>query len=405
LLAYRQVRHVLAGLVASGAADGFLPVALSFAVLQVTGSAGKLGIVLACQSAVALLLTLAGGLAGDRFPRGRVLTVSLAVRMIAAAVLAATLLTGSASFGLLVAMAVLYGCADGFFGPASAALLPEVIPRDQLARANAVVGGSVATVRIAAPTIAGVIVATGGPGSALTLQAAVLAAAIGCLVTARLSPGIRTRHSAASPLSQMRAGWAEFARLRWLWLLTGQWTVFSLIILAPVAVLGPVIAIQDLGGAAAWGLINSCLAVGAVAGQIFAGKIKLPPRPALLITCLVPVMTGEAFTLGLGAPLPAVAVATAASGVAFGIQAVIFPTAMQTSIRPEVLSRVTAIDLLGSEAGQPIGYALAGPIGEAVGAHTVLAAAAIGMFIASTAFPLLRPLRSKIIDISELTDS
>src|SRR6266851_4048266 len=102
LLADRRVRCVLLALVASGSADGFLPVVLRFAVLRVTGSAGKLGFVLACQSAVALLVTLAGGLAGDRFPRGRILIASLLARMTAAAALAAALLTGTASFGLLL---------------------------------------------------------------------------------------------------------------------------------------------------------------------------------------------------------------------------------------------------------------------------------------------------------------
>ncbi len=87
---------------------------------------------------------------------------------------------------------------------------------------------------------------------------------------------------------------------------------------------------------------------------------------------------------------------TALSGLGVGVQAVLFPTAMQTAIPPEVLARVTSIDLLASEAGQPIGYALAGPVGTAVSAHTVLAAGAIGMLIASSAFPLLRPLRTEI---------
>jgi hypothetical protein len=73
-----------------------LPVALSFAVLRVTGSVGKLGLVLAGQSTVALLLTLAGGVAGDRFARGRIMLVSLAVRMAVAMVFAAALLTGTA---------------------------------------------------------------------------------------------------------------------------------------------------------------------------------------------------------------------------------------------------------------------------------------------------------------------
>jgi MFS family permease len=132
-----------------------MPVALSFAVLRVTGSVGKLGLVLACQSTVALLLTLAGGVAGDRFARGRIMLVSLAVRMAVAMVFAAALLTGTASFGLLLAMAGVYGCADGFFGPVSAALLPEVVPVGQLAPANALIGGTVSSASIAAPAIAG----------------------------------------------------------------------------------------------------------------------------------------------------------------------------------------------------------------------------------------------------------
>jgi hypothetical protein len=396
LLADRRVRHVLVGLVASGAADTFLPVTLSFAVLQTTGSAGKLGLVLAGQSAVALLLTLAGGLAGDRFPRGRILIVSLAARAAVAAVLAVTLMTRTAPFGLLCALAAVYGCADGFFGPASSALLPEVVSCDQLAAANAVVGGSASSVRVAAPVIAGIVVAALGAAAAFTIQAAVLAIAVGCLASARLPARSTAPAAPAGPLSQLKAGWAEFARLRWLWLLTGQWTVFSLIILAPVAVLGPAIAVRSLGGAPAWGLINSCLSLGAVAGQVIGGRIRPPQRPALLIAGLVPGMTGEALVLGLGAPLAAVALATTVSGMAIGLQSVIFPTAMQTSIPPGVLARVTSIDLLASEAGQPIGYALAGPVGAAVGPHTFLAASAIGMFTASSAFALLRPLRTEI---------
>ena len=114
---------------------------LSFAVLRVTGSAGKLGLVLACQSAAALFLTLGGGLAGDRFSRGRIMIISLMVRMTVAATLAATLLTRTASFGLLLAMAGVYGCADGFFGPVGTALLPDIVRRAQLASANALFGG------------------------------------------------------------------------------------------------------------------------------------------------------------------------------------------------------------------------------------------------------------------------
>lgn len=127
-----------------------------------------------------------------------------------------------------------------------------------------------------------------------------LAVAAGCLTAARLPA--RHAPSAARPrsLTQLKTGWTEFARRRWLWLLTGQWAVFSMVILAPVAVLGPAIAERYLGGALAWGIISSSLALGAVGGQLAAGRIRTPTRPALVIACLMPAMTAEALVLGLG---------------------------------------------------------------------------------------------------------
>jgi hypothetical protein len=161
-----------------------------------------------------------------------------------------------------------------------------------------------------APAIAGVIVATLDPGAGFALEAVVLAVTAGCLAAARI-PAARSKPAAGpNALSQFGTGGREFARLRWLWLLTLQWTVFSLMILAPVAVLGPAIAERFIGGAAAWGviIISSSLALGAVAGQVAAGRIS-PAGPALVVSCLVPVMIAEALALGPGAPLPVVAAA------------------------------------------------------------------------------------------------
>jgi MFS family permease len=196
LLADRRIRLVVAALVASGWADGFLPVALSFAVLRVTGSVARLGLVLAVQGGFALLLTLAG----DRFPRRRIMVVSRATRTVVAAVMAATLLAGMASFPLLLAMAGVYGCADGFFGPPSSALLPEIVPREHLAPANALIGGTSSAASVAAPAIAGAIVATLGTGAAFTVQAGALAVALGCLVMVQIpaSPLAQTWSSRAS---------------------------------------------------------------------------------------------------------------------------------------------------------------------------------------------------------------
>jgi MFS family permease len=411
LLTDGRMRFVLAALVASGAADGFGPVTLSFAVLRVTGSVSRLGLVLAAQATAALALTLAGGLAADRFPRAWILICSLVGRMAAAALLAAALLTGTASFPLLLAAAAGYGCADGFFGPASKALVPDLVQRERLAPANALLGGTTSTAAIAAPALAGLVVAALGPGAGFAVQAALLAAAAGSLYAgmARVTKvtkvarvvgrrGVRDAGTKDARVARrrgaLRVGWGEFVRIRWLWLLTGQWLVFSMLTLAPVTVLGPALAQRFLGGAAAWGVISASLALGAVGGQFGAGRIRPATRPGLAVAVLMPVMTAETLALGLGAPLPAVASAAVVTGLAMGFQTVFFATAMQASVRPDVLARVAAIDLLGSEGGQPVGYALAGPAAAAVGAHAFLTGSAVIMAAAGVAFTFVPALRA-----------
>jgi hypothetical protein len=374
-------------------------VVVSFAVFQVTGSAGRLGAVLACQGAGSLLLSLAGGVAGDRFGRGRILLISSAVRLLAAATLATSLVTRQASFGLLAGMAAVYGCADGVFAPVSTALLPDVVPRSRLAAANALIGGVGSSARIVAPVIAGGVVAVLGPGAGFGCEAAVLVVLVGSLAAARL-PARRARAvTDARMLGQLRAGWAAFARLRWLWLLTLQWSLLSLLVLAPVAVLGPAIAQRFLGGAAPWGVISSCMALGAVAGQAAAGRVR-PARPALAAACLVPVMTGEALALGLGAPVAVVAAAATFTGIAMGGYSVIFQTAVQTAVPPAVMARVSALDLVGSELAQPAGYALAGTAGGAFGLRTVLSAGSAAAFITAAALALPSSLRGQAPAVS-----
>jgi MFS family permease len=393
LLADRRLRLVLAGLVGSSAANGLLPVTESFAVLQVTGSAGKLGLVLSGQAAVTLVVSLIGGVAGDKRPRGQLLAISTLVRMAAAAVLAFLLFMGAASFGWLLAISVVYGCANGFFGPASGAIVPDIVALDRLGEANALIGGLSSAASVVAPSIAGIVVALLGPGAGFAAEAALLAITAGCITAARIPAARETGLAPAEGVvRQLRTGWRVYLRLRWLWLLTLQWTAFSLLVLAPLTVLGPDIALRFLGGAAAWGVISSCLAVGVVGGQFAAGRLRLS-RPLQAAACLCPAGIAEAFALGLGAPALAVAFAAVISGLAMGVQFVVFQATLQRTVPAVVLARVTAFDLVGSEIGQPLGYALAGPGAEAFGLRafmTACAAVALVLVVPFAAAPSLR---------------
>ncbi len=110
-LAERQFRLLYGGQAVSLLGDALVPVALAFAVLDLTGSATDLGLVFAAQILPLAVFVLAGGVWADRLPRQLVMLASDLVRGTAQAVLATLLLTGRAQLWQLIVLAAVYGTA------------------------------------------------------------------------------------------------------------------------------------------------------------------------------------------------------------------------------------------------------------------------------------------------------
>ncbi len=200
-----------------------------------------------------------------------------------------------------------------------------------------------------------------------------------------------------SLLDDLRHGWQEFRGRGWLWGLTLQWAVYALAVLGPVTVIGPVLAKQHLGGAAAWGLIATSLGLGLIGGTIAVRRLRLR-RPALVVAVVVLVLPAEAAALAAGAPLGLVIAAATLTGVATGIVTVTTQATMQRNVPAAVLARVSAFDLVGSEVTLPLGYALAGVVAATSETRPVLLVGS-GMLwmttVAIIAIPAVRGLRSE----------
>ena len=129
-------------------------------------------------------------------------------------------------------------------------------------------------------------------------------------------------------------------------------------------VLGPGIAKDDLGGAAAWGAVLTATSV----GLILCGFLMLRWRPRrILFVATLAVFPLALPLLALAGPAPlAVVIACAfAAGFCVEIFGVLWDTAMQQEIPPEKLSRLYAYDALGSWALTPLALAAVGPIAAA----------------------------------------
>lgn len=385
-LSERPFRLLWLGQTGSAIGDALVGVALAFAVLEVGGSAGDLGLVFAAFSVPRVVLILAGGVWSDRLPRQQVMVACDIARAAAQAVVSTLLITGNGQVWHLVALAAVMGSAAAFFVPATVGLMPQVVSRARLQQANALVSLSQSAAHIFGPLLAGLLVATVGPGWAFALDGASFLVSAGFLLAIRIPP--RAVEERLPFLAELVDGWQEVVSRRWV---VASIATFALsnASLASFQVLGPVVASRELGGAAAWGAI---LAGGSVGGLI-GGAIALRWRPRRPLVPAFGVMAIASVQLLVLVPPFPVAVVALGSMVAFAgivISNAFWDTMLQQHVPPTAMSRVSSYDWMASLALQPIAFAAVGPISEVIGTgETLLLAAGLG--IAANSAVLLVP--------------
>lgn len=393
----REFRLLFAGRAVSSLGDRLVPVALAFAVLDI-GSVTDLGIVMGAESLAVVLFVLLGGVWADRLPRRAVMLVADLVRLIAQGVSAVLLIDGSAHVWQLAALQALYGAAAGFFGPASIAIVPEVLDEQQLQPGNALMGLAENASSVLGPALAGVLVATAGAGWGLAFDAATFAVSGLALVAMR--PVARTAGGGDREglLAELRGGWRAFVSRRWLWVIVAYFTLYMGIGFAPFQVLGPEVARTSLGGPGAWAAISTALGIGSVGG----GLLGLRWRPAhpfrvtmLLFTFSAPLLM---VLLAAHAPLAAIVALALFDGSLGSLFNAFWFTAQQSEIPAEELSRVSSWDHLGTLVMEPAGLAATGPAAAAVGVSATLYGAAGAVFVLTAAVLAVRAVRDFSID-------
>ena len=391
VLADRQFRRYFVGQATSWLGDGLLPVAISFAVLDLTGSASDLGLVLAVRLLPLIAFLLVGGVWADRLPRQWVMIGSDVVRGATQAILAGLLLTGTAELWHLLVLQCFYGAAEAFWRPASTALLPSIVPAPQLQQANGVLAVTLNGSYTIGPAVAGVVVAAAGSGFAIAVDAATFAVSTVALLTLRV-PALERPSGRTTFVSELREGWREFASRTWLWIVVVFASVFLMVAVAPLKVLGPLVADRELGGAADWGLIAAASGLGVVVGSVAAGRLR-PSRPMFVAIILAALAAFFAASLALALPTVVIAGAAFVEGVGHGMFEVIWITALQERVTPAALARVSAYDALGSFVFMPVGLALAGPTADAFGREETLFGIAAFALVASVFVAFLPAVR------------
>jgi MFS family permease len=365
----REFRLLFLGRTVSVAGSAIAPIALAFGVLELTDSLSALGLVLAARTVPQIIFLLLGGVWADRLPRHLVMVGSNLVSAVAMGALAILLLTDVAELWHFVALQLVAGASSAFFFPASAGIVPQTVPATVLQEANALLRLSMSSTQIVGAAAGGVLVAAVGSGWALAFDGATYLVAALLLGAIRLSATARIE--ASNMLAELRDGWREFSSRTWLWTIVVAFGFINAAHSGASNVLGPTIARQELGGAAAWGFILSAEAAGLVLGGLL--MLWLRPRRILLVGCAAMLLTLPGLVLlSFGAPTILIAAAYLLAGVGIEIFGVFWDTSLQQNIPQEKLSRVYSYDALGSFVLIPLGLIAAGPLAEAAGADETL---------------------------------
>ncbi|HEV7933738.1 MAG TPA: MFS transporter [Actinomadura sp.] len=369
----RRFRLLWAGQTLSHVGDAVTPVALTLAVVTATGSASKLGLVLAAQALAQVVLVLPGGVWADRLSRRRVMLAADVTRGLTHLAMGAELLGGTVDITHLAVLAAVSGGASAFFMPASTGLVPATVDPASLQRANGLMAVSRQGAGLLGPAIATALALTAGPGWAIMLDAATFTISAITLSLLRVAPPpVRAR---ARFHTQLAEGWTELRRHRWYWTnLIGHcmWNLGRCVFFT----VGPLIVVSSLGGGLAWGTIAQGGPIGALVGAFVGLRIRFR-RPLVAANLALSLGALPPALLAVQAPalLVAVGYGLMAGGLAF--MAPLWETAVQRHITEEAISRVSAYDWLTSLALTPVGMALAGPAAEALGTSTILYGSAI----------------------------
>jgi len=142
-------------------------------------------------------------------------------------------------------------------------------------------------------------------------------------------------------------------------------------VLAAWSTLGPVAAERGLGGAAAWGTVLAAGGAGSVVGALVAVRAR-PARPLVLVAAATVVFALPLAGLAAGLPVPALAAAAFASGVALVLGTSTSEATLQRAVPAAARSRVASFDHFGSLLLAPIGFAVWGPAAAALGLTAAL---------------------------------
>jgi MFS family permease len=384
---HRDYRFLVASMGVSLFASGMWIVALVWQVIELGGGPSELSLVATASSLGLLLSVLIGGVAADRLPRRALLTVVELVRIGTALAVGLLAVTGALQLWQLAVVGFLVGAAEAFFFPAYTALLPTLLPPDELLAANGVEGMLRPVAQQAlGPALAGVVVGAAAPSVAILVAGGLYTVALLALVAMRTLP-VPAAAEGSSVLGELREGFGYLFRTGWLFATLAFASLYVLVLIGVFEVLLP-FAVRDQTGSGAGGFafVLGAFGVGGAIGSLVVSSLRMPRRYLTTMILLWGAGAAPMALIGMTDRLWVMGLAAFVVGFTGSAAMVIWGTLLQRRVPPHLLGRVSSLDFFVSLALMPVSMAVAGPVGEWIGIPTTFVlAGAVPVFLAVAA--------------------
>jgi MFS family permease len=378
-LRHRDFRLLWGGMCVSLLGDGVFLVAMAWQVYALSNVPTALSTVGIAMTVPTIAFLLLGGVVSDRFDRRRVILASDLGRAAAVAIIALLAAAGWLQLWHIVVLAAVYGTGTGFFAPAFDAIVPELLPTEELGQANSLDQlARPLALRLAGPALGGLLIATGDSGFAFAVDAASFLASAGAVLAMTPRPAAGRREELGRIGAELAGGVRYVRRHVWLWGTFAAAAIAYLAFMGPTEVLLPFLVKNTLHGTAfEFGAVLAGGGLASVACAVLMGQFELPAKSMTFIYATWTLATLAVAGYGLASALWQLMLASAAFNALETAGTIVWATLKQRNVPTALLGRVSSLDWLISIGLLPLSLALTGPVSAAIGVRTTLVGAGV----------------------------
>jgi len=391
-LQHKRFRYLWFGLMISIAGSQMQVAALHWHVRELTPEPVALGLIGLSRFIPVLIFSLVGGAIADRINRRNLVLYSQFGEALIAGLLAYMTFQNTISLGAIYTLTALQAMVMAFGGPARQALVPNLVPAQDLPNAFSLNSIAFNVGTILGPALAGLVIAQFGQGYTYLINAVSFLAVIWALIA--MGPVQQEL-----PKSRVNGLVSIIEGINFIW--KNQMIKATMIIdffatfFASANTLMPIIARDILQvDVMAYGWLSAGQSIGAVTAGLIISQIREIRRQGPIFMGSVVVFGFATALFGISTNFSLAMIALIVIGAADAVSTIIRNTIRQLSTPDEMRGRMTSINQIFFQGGPQLGELEAGLAAQFFGAPFAIVSGGIGCVLAvmliGRVWPVLR---------------